>query len=297
MRHTVMLKKRLAFVRFLHLLLMFIAAMFFFLFSNLPHAWWILVTTLAVSSSIEPGIIFGNSIHRIRGTLFALILLLPLLYILQLNYRFIPVIFILIIVGFNVTALNFKRYDITVFFNTLAIVFLLAETTDILTPEGPIEVVINRGLSTIIGILIIIFADYMLFNSYSYSQKLYLLHQMNTYNFLRDIAREVWSESSLDANKFLLISKFRRQVNEIYKVVATSAENLKKELKISPALKNEIDTFQTLIWEARRSLFAIAFSKLLVKDEKRAAIHLERYRQLLAEMRKNFIKIERDKQR
>lgn len=90
-------------------------AMLIFLFSTFPEKWWVLITVLSVSAGIEPGLIIRRAKHRIGGTLLALIILIPLLYLLQLNYRLISILFVLAIVGLSVATLNTRRYDISVF--------------------------------------------------------------------------------------------------------------------------------------------------------------------------------------
>ncbi len=145
----------------------------YFLFTTLPENKWILLTVLVVSAGIEPGLILRRSKHRMGGTLAALLILVPLIYLMQLNYRFIPVLFIIAVIALNVTALNIQRYDISVFFVTLSVFLLLAQTTDTNSPQGPFEMMINRGICTLIGILIVLMGDYFLFQSYRYSHKLY----------------------------------------------------------------------------------------------------------------------------
>src|SRR5690606_5719406 len=128
--------------------------MFLFLFTTIPERRWVLLTVLVISAGIEPGLIIQRSAHRIWGTFAALFILVPLLYLMQFNYRFVSVAFILAIIGLNVSSLNAKRYDITVFFITVAVFLLLAQTTDSNSPEGPFQMVVNRGSCTLIGIVI-----------------------------------------------------------------------------------------------------------------------------------------------
>lgn len=110
------LKKKLDYARFTQLAVMFMVAMWIYLFTTIPHKWWVLLTVIMISAGIEPGLIIRRSIHRIGGTFAALLILIPLIYLMQINYRFIPVVFIFGIIGLAVTALNTRRYDISVFF-------------------------------------------------------------------------------------------------------------------------------------------------------------------------------------
>lgn len=284
--------KALEYARFIHLLFIYVIALLLFLISNLPHSWWILSMTLSISSSIEPGLMLTGSMKRAKGTIVCLFLLVPLIYTLQLNYRFVPIVFIAALAGFNIVSVNFRRYDLTVFFNTLAILFILAQTTDTLTLEGPIETVINRGVSTGIAIMIVIFGDHFLFNTYQYSQKLYLFHQKLIYDLLSSMVKDIQETASQGGNTYLLLNKLRTKTNEAYKLIANSAENLQSDLKVSDSIKQQVALFQTLIWDMRQVTFALCFSKLMLKSDLMSKKHLLRYNRLLKEIRKHFIVIE-----
>ncbi|HFD2362500.1 TPA: FUSC family protein, partial [Legionella pneumophila] len=191
MHDTSALKKKLDYARFIHLVIMFMVAMLIFLFSTFPEKWWVLITVLSVSAGIEPGLIIRRAKHRIGGTLLALIILIPLLYLLQLNYRLISILFVLAIVGLSVATLNTRRYDISVFFITLVVFFLMAQTEEATSPRGPFEMVLNRGICTLLGVFIVLAGDYFLFQAYRYSHRLYFFHQVMVYDFLNDIVRKI----------------------------------------------------------------------------------------------------------
>lgn len=293
MQQTLILKRKLDQARFIHLLSMYLLAMLFFLCSNLPNAWWILVMTLAISASIEPGLMIGQSIQRSKGSFLSLLLLPAMLYALQINYRFIPVVFIMALIAFNVTSLNMKRYDISVFFNTIIIILLLAQTIYYNSPEGPIEAVINRALSIVIAIMIVIFGDYFLFRSYRYSQKLYLLHQRLIYELFNAIVTEVCHANQEGKNAFILLNKLRLKVNETFQLMTGSASNLKLDLTMGPHVKQQVDDFEQRIWELRRVTFALCFSELVLKSAATSAIHLAHYETLIKELPNHFITIKK----
>ena len=122
MQRTQNLKKKLEYARFIHLLVIYMVTLAIYLFTTIPHKRWILLTVLVISAGIEPGLILKRSKHRIMGTLLGLILLIPLLYTLQLNYRLVPVVFIIALIGMIVSSLKPSRYDISVFFITLSVI-------------------------------------------------------------------------------------------------------------------------------------------------------------------------------
>lgn len=288
--HTVsQLKRKLDFARFVHLAIVFLIAMFLYLFSTIPEKRWILLTVLVISAGIEPGLIIRRSVHRIGGTFAALLILIPIIYLMQLNYRFIPVFFILAIVGMNVSTLNVNRYDISVFFTTLVVFLLLAQTTDANSPQTPMGMVINRGTCTLIGIIIVLLGDYFLFHSYRYSHKLYLFHQMMVYSFFNEKIKAIRQCQQEKTNTFLFIERLRDQIIERFSPIAISSENLKLENKVSATTKEKIEIFQCTIWELRRLLFALCMSELVLKSPEATEKQAQKFEELMKKAQINFI--------
>ncbi|KTC90525.1 FUSC family protein [Fluoribacter dumoffii] len=283
------LKKKLDYARFTQLAVMFMVAMWIYLFTTIPHKWWVLLTVIMISAGIEPGLIIRRSIHRIGGTFAALLILIPLIYLMQINYRFIPVVFIFGIIGLAVTALNTRRYDISVFFITIVVFLLLAQTTDANSPEGPFEMVLNRGICTVIGIFIVLVGDYFLFQAWRYSQKLYLFHQMMVYNFFNDTVQQIVTCRTEKVNTFILVEKLRGQVIKHCAPIAISAENLKLEVKISPEIKKKVDMFQETIWDLRRLIFALCVSEFVLHSATTTEKHVQQFKILMKKAKENFI--------
>lgn len=289
MQTTQQLRRKLDYARFVHLAIVFLIALFLFLFSNIPEKRWILLTVLVVSASIEPGLIIRRSAHRMGGTIAALLILTPFIYLMQLNYRLIPVLFIFSIICLNVTTLNPNRYDISVFFMTLVVFLLLAQTTDANSPLGPIEMIINRGTCTLIGIIIVLLGDYFLFQSYRYSHKLYLFHQKMVYNFFKERIQAITECHQKKTNTFLFIERMRDQIIEHFSPIAISSENLKLENKVNEKTKQKIDVFQSTIWEMRRLLFALCMSELVLNSPAATEKHLQKLQVLMKQAKDNFI--------
>ncbi|MFC3908957.1 FUSC family protein [Legionella dresdenensis] len=289
MRTAEQLRKHLDYARFVHLAITFMIAMFLYLFSTIPERRWVLLTVLVVSAGVEPGLIIRRSMHRIGGTFAALLILVPLIGLTQLNYRFIPVLLIVAIIGLNVSALNTRRYDISVFFITLSVFLLLAQTTDVNSPQGPFEMMINRGSCTLIGVIIVLVGDYFLFQSYRYSQKLYFFHQLMIYNYFKDKVQEINLCHQQNANTFLFIERTRDQMIAHFAPIAISSENLKLENKVSPESKEQIDLFQCTIWEIRRLLYALCMSELILKSPENTEKHLQHFQALMLKAKQNFI--------
>ncbi len=283
------LKRQLDYARYNHLAMMFLIALLFFLISELPHKWWILSTVVIVSAAIEPGLMMQRANARIRGTLLALLLMIPLLYVLQLNYRFIPLTLILAFCFIGAAAMNPNRYDISVFFITIAIFLLTAQTTGAHTLEGPVEMVINRGLCTLIGITIIIIGDYFLFNSYQYAQKLHLFNQLNVYSCLQKNVRLLRTKPLKEISSYHFLNTMRDHFNDAYTKVSFSATSLSEDLKANAYIDQQVEQFQNTIWELRKVIFALTSAIIVLHDEHIIEHHLAEYRRLMAQARHQFI--------
>lgn len=289
MQTAAKLKRKLDYARFVHLASIFMIALFFFIFTNIPENKWILLTVLVVSAGIEPGLIILRSKHRMGGTIAALLILIPLIYLVQFNYRFIPVLFILAIIALNVSALNTKRYNNSVFFVTLTVFLLLAQTTDANSPQGPFTMMINRGICTLIGISIILAGDYFLFKSYRYSHKLYFFHQMMLYTYFKEKIEEIDLCHQNNKSTFLFIERMREQIIDHFAPIAISSENLKLEHKVSQETKEQIERFQASVWEIRRLLFALCMSELVLESGEKTEKHRKRFHDLMAKAKDNLI--------
>jgi len=289
MRNIDRLKRKLELLRFTHLAIIATAAILIYLTVTLPHKWWILLTALIVSAGIHPGLIIKRSLFRIKGTFTALILLIPLLYLVQLNYRLISIILVLSLIGLTVSSLNIKRYDITVFFITIFAFFLTAISNIPVTPEEPFEMVLNRGICTVIGVSIVLLTDYFLFNSFQYSQKLYFFHQLLIHDFFSRELRKLKSQHIKSRNSFLFIQKLRAECNSLFILINLSAENLQAELKTDDALKNKISLYMDDIWELRRVLFATSYSLLVLKSPKISQQQMEQFEIQLKKIKKYFV--------
>lgn len=289
MLSTEELKRRLDYARFTHLAGMFMIAMAIYLFSTIPHKFWILLTVIVVSAGIEPGLIVRRAMHRIGGTFAALAILIPVIYLMQLNYRFVSVVFVLSMIGLSVSSLNPRRYDITVFFTTIMIFLLLAQTSELNSPEGPFDMVLNRAICTLIGIAIILVGDYFLFQGYQYSHKLYLFHQRLVYNFFKHALQDIVKANPEKINTFIYVEKLRAAVIEHCNPITVSAENLLLEKKISSQVKSRVNTFQETLWEMRRLIFALTVSKFVLNAPMTTEKHLQQFNKLMQQARENFI--------
>jgi hypothetical protein len=283
LKNIASLKKQLIHARFKHLAFMYLIAVTLYLYSTFPHKWWIFVTITMISAVIEPGLIIKRSILRSQGSLMVLILMIPLLYLLQLNYRLVPVTMICAAVCMIVSFSNPRRYDISIFFITMVVFLFLAQTIPPEAPQAPIEMVLNRAICTAIGIFIVIACDYFLFNAYHYSRKLYFMNQLSVVELLKNAVKNIERASINQENTAIFIEKLRDEFNETYLNLETSCESLQADLKIQSEQYEKIEQFRSICWKLRQIIFALTFSQLILKSEEKTQKHLEQFKTLIAE--------------
>ena len=84
------LKQKLSYARFGQIAFVFVVGLGMYLFTTIPHNWWIFLTVMMMSAAIEPGLIIKKSINRGKGTLLGILIFLPMIYLMHFNYRVIP---------------------------------------------------------------------------------------------------------------------------------------------------------------------------------------------------------------
>ncbi|KTD20346.1 integral membrane protein, YccS/YhfK family [Legionella londiniensis] len=275
--------------------LMYIMALCVFLFSTIPHKRWVFLSVMVICAGIQPGLIVKRSIRRIKGTMLALVLMMPVLYLVQINYRLIPVLLIGSAILMVVSGMNSNRYDIKVFFTTFFVFLLTALTVEEITAEGPVEMVLNRAICTLIGVAIILSADYFLFDSYRYGRKLYFFHQLLTYRFLKKKAQELREEKNLPVNRYTYISRLRDETNERFSALAKAAESLVSDLSADLALKKEVAQFQGTLSELRRLLFATCFARLILNSPENLTRNLVDFDALMSKAQSQMLITMHDK--
>jgi hypothetical protein len=283
------LKKKLDYARFGQISFVFTIGMAMYLFTTIPHNWWIFLTVMMMSAAIEPGLIIKKSINRGKGTLIGILLFLPLIYLLQLNYRFIPLVFILLGVGISIP--NAKRYDISVIFMTMMEFTMNAYNFTVPTQEGPFETTLNRGICTVIGIIICIAGDHFLFRRFDYSRKVYFLLQHELCNTLEKKIDMIRSAHEQKLNRYLIVENLRESFNQIYSNIATSGESIRLSLTTNAETKQKINDFSIIIWQLRKVGFGLYYSECILQDDKASQEHLERFKHLLDKARHNFISL------
>ena len=283
------LKQKLSYARFGQISLVFVVGLGLYLFTTIPHNWWIFLTVMMMSAAMEPGLIVKKSINRGKGTLIGIILFLPLIYLMHLNYRVIPLVFILL--GLGISLPNARRYDISVVFMTIMVFTLTAYTFTTPLLEGPFEMMLNRGVCTVIGIIICLSGDYFLFGRFNYSRKVYFLLQHEVCRMLESKLNKICSAGETGLNPLLLVEDLRDSFNQSYSSIATSAESIRSSLTNSKSTKTKVVAFELILWQLRKVVFGVYYAECVLKDPASSAEHQQRFRLLMTQARQNMISL------
>ncbi len=260
-----------------------------YLFTTIPHSWWIFVTVLMMTAAIEPGLVIQRSVHRGKGTLAGIIIFIPLIYLLQFNYRLIPLVFIMAACLISVPSA--KRYDISVIFTTMMVFILTAYTFNQPLLEGPIEQALNRAVCTILGIVICIGGDYFIFAKFKYPRKAYYVLQHELCNLLQEKLELILAYEKSKMNAYILVENLRDSLNNKFSEICTSGDSLVYDLKTDNHTREQVKIFDKLMWELRREIYAIYFCHCKLGNQRDLAIRVNRFNEMLNQARANLIKI------
>ncbi|MDD3267465.1 MAG: FUSC family protein [Burkholderiales bacterium] len=281
------LKKRIDYARFIQLSFVFSVGLAMYLFTTIPHNLWIFIAVLLMMSMIEPGLIIRQSINNGKGTIVGIVLFMPIIYFLQLNYRLIPIAFI--IFGIATMIPTMKRYDLRVVFTTMMIFTSNAYNYTIPGAEGPIEIAINRLVCTMIGIIICVCGDYFLFRKFDYSRKVYAFLQYDLCNVLTQKVKMINEPDDIRLNHFLLIENIRDSFNSIYASINNSEDSLLQNFTTSREIKEKVREFHLKSWQLRKVVLAIYYARCHLKDDEAVTMHLNRFQNLMKEAKKNYV--------
>lgn len=281
------LRNRLAVARVSQITLVYAIGLGLYLFTTIPHNWWVFLTVLMMTAAIEPGLVIQKSINRGKGTILGIILIIPLIYLLQLNYRLIPLTFILLVCFLNVP--NQRRYDLTVIFMTMMIFILNSYNYTIVLIEAPFQTSLNRAICTIIGIIVCIGGDYFLFKKFNYSRKLYFLLQRELCITLEGKVERMLNSEMLGLNAYLVVEDLRNTLNGKFSEITTSATSLNYDLRSDDILRYKIQRFDQIIWQMRRQIYAIYYCKFVRKDQLATTHHYQKFEESIIAAKNNFI--------
>ncbi len=283
------LKQKLSYARFGQIAFVFVIGLGMYLFTTIPHNWWIFLTVMMMSAAIEPGLIVKKSINRGKGTLLGILIFLPVIYLMHLNYRVIPLVFIFL--GIGISLPNARRYDISVIFMTMMVFTLTAYTFTKPLSEGPFEMTLNRCICTVIGIIICISGDYFLFGRFNYSRKVYFLLQHEVCDMLEVKLKNICRAHETKQNILLLVEDLRDSFNFSYSSIATSGESIRSSLTNSRATKSKVVEFELILWQLRKVVFGVYYAECILKDPVSSLDHQQRFKELMIKARQNMISL------
>ena len=281
------LRNHLAIARLGQITLVYAVGLALYLFTTIPHNWWIFLTVLMMTAAVEPGLVIQKSINRGKGTILGIIFFMPLIYLLQLNYRMIPLTFILLACLLMVP--NQRRYDLTVIFMTMMVFILNAYNFTTVLLETPFQTSVNRAICTILGIVVCIGGDYFLFKRFNYSRKLYFLLQRELCITLEGKVERMLNSEILGLNAYLVVEDLRNTLNGKFSEIATSATSLNYDLRSDEILKYKIQRFDQIMWQMRRQFYAIYYCNFVKKDQIATIDHYQMFKDLIDSGKNNFI--------
>jgi hypothetical protein len=279
---------KLFYLRLAHMTLMLAIGLCFYVFSKIPHSWWLMMTIYLMLGSVEPGLVKSRSIMRAKGTIMGLITFLPLIYLLQLNYRFIPYIFMLSVVIMN--TISPKKYHYTTMFITLLVLMLSAYDFTAPTAEGPWQLTMNRSINTLLAITIIFAGEYFLFNRFRYASKLCYLYQIRTCRTINKI--RILLIKSTRENQALLLDDISNLLSPVFlDLMNSSASILNLKTNITAQDKDRVQLFNNIAYQTRSKLLALYANKYVLSDIDAAIETNEIIKQQLATLNNTLVKI------
>lgn len=279
------LRQKIAATRLAQITIVYALGLIVYLFTTLPHNWWVFLTVMMMTAAIEPGLVVQKSINRGKGTLIGIILFIPLITLLQFNYRFIPLTFIILAcLLFIPTA---KRYDLTVIFMTMMVFMLTAYNYTTPLIEGPLEVTLNRAICTVVGVFICLGGDYILFKRFNYSRKLYYLLQRELCIILKQKVQYMLENEN--KNLLVVVEDLRTVLNTKFAEINNSATSLKYDLRSDKITKANVVQFETAMWKLRKDIYSIYYCQYVNKDAVKLQENVNRFYNSLHIAEKNFI--------
>jgi uncharacterized membrane protein YccC len=278
------LKIHLEYARVWQLTFVFAIAFAIYVFSTLPHTWWVLVTVLIISAAYEPGLVVKKSLQRGKGTIIGLILAGVVLALLQFNFRYAPLI--LVILASLTFAMPPTKYAIQVTFITM---FIFLGYSFSPNESSFMQEMVARMINTIIGICICVAGDFLLFTKFQYSRRNYAIMQREICLLMHRTISQLLQLKDRP-HSFMRMQKIRESYGIAFAKIATSGDSIQHDFRASPEAAEKIKKFNDIIWEMRTETAAISYCLLLSKDYVALDRHVTKFHELLNEAKRYYIK-------
>ncbi|MFT6834640.1 MAG: hypothetical protein ACJA0H_000672 [Francisellaceae bacterium] len=277
------LKLNLELARVIQLTCMFAVGFSIFIFSYLPHKWWVILTVLIISAAYEPGLLVKKSWQRGRGTLVGLVVAWIILSLLDLNFRFIPLI--LIIIASITYAIPARIYGVQ---TACVTVFIFISYSLLPTESSVFQNMVDRAICTSLGIIICMAGDYLLFAKYKYSKRNYSIMQREICLIMHRSVTKTISLKGLPVSNARM-QRLREEFSLTFGKIAASSEGIQYDFDATKITKDKIKKFDDYIWEMRTQVSSINYCALLSKDYKMLDKHVAKFYGLLELAKRNYI--------
>ncbi|MDC0534440.1 FUSC family protein [Francisellaceae bacterium] len=278
------LKMHLEYARVWQLTFTFAIAFAIYVFSKLPHTWWVLVTVLIISAAYEPGLVVKKSLQRGKGTIIGLILAGVALSLLEFNFRYAPLV--LVVLASISFAFPPTKYAIQV---TCITMFIFIGSSFSPNESSFLQEMVARMINTIIGICICMSGDFLLFTKFQYSRRNYAIMQREICLLMhRTVNQLVRLKDRPYSN--MRIQNIRESYSIVFAKIAMSGDSIQHDFRATSEAAEKIKKFNDIIWEMRTETAAISYCILLSKDHAALDRHVKRFETLLTEAKTYYIK-------
>jgi len=260
--------------------------------SQLPMAWWTLNSIILVSAAYEPGLIITKGIHREKGTITGLLVILLAFYFFQLNYRFVLVFFIFC--ACMTPAISYpKRYDVQAMYLTFYALLLTSFIFihDNAQPDLALSQAAVAGLiAATLGIIICAVLDYPLSKKMNYSRFNYHILQQEFCHAAPTVLQNILEQKG-KSNQISKVNKLSDRLNQLLDQASLAGENYYADLNVTRDDRSKIKKFEDYMWQIRTQLSPIQFFAILDLDEDKINLHVTKFNELLSEAKEHYIKV------
>lgn len=258
-------------LRALQISIVFTLATFIQRLTILPHNLWIIVTIMVIYVGFDSGLVIKRAHHRFWGTIFGVILSLPIWYLDKLDYRF-TVIVVAIDIALTFFFL-YAPYQTGVIFVTIGVnLFFAYDNPDDFTQHN---FIFARLLCTIVAFALCVASEYLLFSHGNLKKQRLINAQISVINSINDIISSSTSNVSYQGAFIRKVTALNKQINGLNMLL----ESLNYGYKEKALNRERFITFMQIIDQVNADIFALYYmsdrkwQNMVIKTEMLDKIH------------------------
>ncbi|MDC0534320.1 FUSC family protein [Francisellaceae bacterium] len=289
MQQSLKLKMNLA--RAWHVSILFGVGLWIFT-TQLPMAWWTLNSIILVSTAYEPGLIITKGIHREKGTITGLLIILLAFYLFQLNFRFVVVFFIFC--ACMTPSITYpKRYDVQAMYLTFYALLLVSFIFDHNNEQPALalsEAAFAGLIAATLGIVICAVLDYPLSKKMNYSRFNYHILQQEFCHTAPRVLTDILNYKG-QKNSISKVNKVSDKLNTLLDSTSVAGENYYADLTVTKEDREKINKFEHYMWQIRTQLSPIQFHAIYQPNDQKLDLHIEKLNELINQAKIYYIKV------